>query len=285
MGFAGLTVVCFESRRADEMASLVGRHGGVALSAPTMREVARHDHEAARAFAEGLRAGRFHAVVLMTGVGTRALIEAIADVMTRDELAAELKKVVVLARGPKPSAVLREMGVRGFLAAPEPNTFREVLSTLTPHVALGHHVALQEHGEPSVELVEALVRAGVVVHPIAVYRWDLPEDTAPLRRALRAVAEGQTQVALFTSAQQIRHALLIAREMGIEDEVKAGLRRGVIGSVGPVCSASLLAEGLAPDVEPEHPKMGPLVRDSALRCPALLASKGAAPALSSRGLA
>lgn len=33
-GFGGRRIVSFESRRAAEMASLIERHGGVAVSAP-----------------------------------------------------------------------------------------------------------------------------------------------------------------------------------------------------------------------------------------------------------
>src|SRR6188768_1632421 len=73
-GFGGERVVTFESRRAVEMASLIERHGGVPVSAPTMREVTLSDVSAAKSFAAELVRGGFDLVVLMTGVGTRALV-------------------------------------------------------------------------------------------------------------------------------------------------------------------------------------------------------------------
>jgi len=273
--FEGLSVVSFESRRAVEMASLIARHGGVPVTAPTLREAAREDVTAALRFAHGLRDGAYDVVVLMTGVGTRALLAAIAPTLPHDAVAAHLAALTVLARGPKPAAVLRELGVRSFLTAPEPNTHREVLDVLAPLLRSGTRVVVQEHGEPSEELYAGLIARGATVDAIPVYRWELPEDTAPLEAALGAVARGEHRVALFTSAQQIRHTLLVADRLGLTEPVCAALRRGVIASVGPVCSAALVSAGLPPDLEPEHPKMGHLVRAAAERAVALLAQKAA----------
>src|SRR4051794_38929762 len=124
-GFGGQVVVTFESRRAAEMASLIERHGGAPLAAPAMREVALGESGPALAFAAALAAGEHDIVILMTGVGTRALVEEVSPTMDRAAFAAALGRVPLLvARGPKPAAVLRELGVTGFTLVPEPNTWR-----------------------------------------------------------------------------------------------------------------------------------------------------------------
>lgn len=272
--FGGRLVVGFESRRAAEMASLIERHGGRAVSAPSLREVALEQPAAALPFAEALGAGRIDVVVLMTGVGTRGLVEAVAPVLDRSAFAAALARTTVVVRGPKPAAVLRELGVTGFVTVPGPNSHREVLGVLEGLGALaGRRVAVQEYGAPNRALVEALEGRGAEVVPVAVYRYALPEDTGPLRRALHGVAEGEIEIALFTSRAQVEHALLVAGEEGIEERVRARLGRGLVGSVGPVCSEALRLEGLPPDVEPEHPKMGHLVKEAAARSAAILQAK------------
>jgi uroporphyrinogen-III synthase len=272
--FAGRRVVTFESRRAPEMASLIARHGGVPLAAPTLREVPIDRNEHALAFADRLRRGEVDTVVLMTGVGTRALAAEVAPALDAAALAAALGRVRVVVRGPKPAAALRELGVTGFTTVPEPNTWREILAVLGALDPLaGRRVDVQEHGAPSHELYAGLEAAGAIVTPVPVYRWALPEDTAPLRRALHDLAEGGVEVALFTSRAQVEHALLIAAEEGIADGVRAALARGVVASIGPVCSEALRAEGIEPDMEPEHPKMGHLVKEAAARAGEILARK------------
>ena len=48
----------------------------------------------------------------------------------REDFIAALQRVKVVPRGPKPIAVLRELGVTPALTVPEPNTWRELLQTL-----------------------------------------------------------------------------------------------------------------------------------------------------------
>jgi uroporphyrinogen-III synthase len=265
-GFGGRSVVSFESRRAPES------HGGAPVSAPTLREVTLADNPAALAFAQGLRDGAFDVVVLMTGVGTRALVEEIAPVLAREAFAAALGRVpLVIARGPKPAAVLRELGVRAFETVPEPNTWREIAGRVPSG---DKRVAIQEHGAPSIELYEALRAGGAEVTPVPVYKWALPEDTAPLRRALHLIADGGAEIALFTSRAQVEHAFAVAAEEGVAAEVRERLRRGVVASIGPVCTEALRVEDLAPDLEPDHPKMGHLVKAAAERAAGILAAKG-----------
>jgi len=260
------------------MASLIVRHGGVPVTAPTLREVAIDRNEGALAFAEKLQGGEIDGVVLMTGVGTRALVAEVAPALDAAALAAALGRVQVVARGPKPAKALREIGATGFTTVPEPNTWREVLRALEagPVPLAGRRLAVQEYGMPNRELCAALEAAGAEVLPVPVYRWALPEDTGPLRQALRAIAAGESRVVLFTSRPQIEHVTLIAAEEGVLEGVRAALARGMVASIGPVCSEALRADGLPPDLEPEHPKMGHLVKEAAARAGEILARKAAA---------
>ena len=89
---------------------------------------------------------------------------------------------------------------------------------------------------------------------VPIYRWDLPEDTAPLRAALREIAERRIGAVLFTAAQQVEYVLQIAAAEEITDRLCAALAQSVVvGSIGPTTSASLRAHGLPVVVEPEHP--------------------------------
>lgn len=273
-GFGGRAVVTFESRRATEMASLIQRHGGAPVSAPALRELKIEENPAACAFARTLASGGWDVVVLLTGVGTRALLSEIAPELDSAAFAAALGRTVTIVRGPKPAQVLRELGVTGFVTVPEPNTWREVLAALEARGPIaGLRVAVQEHGAPSVELYDALTRKGAQVTPIAVYKWALPEDTSPLRAALHAIAEGRARIALFTSRSQVEHAFAVAAEESLAAAVKSALQRGVIASIGPVCTEALQAEGLTPDLEPTHAKMGHLVKETAAKASSILAAK------------
>jgi uroporphyrinogen-III synthase len=266
----GLKVVSFETRRAREMAALVERYGGEAVIAPSMRELPLQENTAALDFMRALQAGKIDVVIFLTGIGTRTLVDAVATTFPRDELVRALKAVKLVARGPKPTAVLKELGLTVAAAIPEPNTWREILAELKKMGLNGRRVAVQEYGITRAELVEGLRALGADVVLVPVYRWAMPEDTAPLKSAAKEIAAGRAQVALFTNATQIDHLFRIAAEERLNDDLRTGLSRTVIASVGPVCTETLAHYGLKADIEPDHPKMGHLIAAVAAQAPALV---------------
>jgi uroporphyrinogen-III synthase len=258
MAFNGLRVLSLESRRGAEMAELIRRQGGDPFVARSMREVPLAADEATARFAERLYAGEFDMMVLLTGVGTRQLYRLLGP-----RFGEALRSMAVVARGPKPVAALREMGIAPAVVAPEPNTWRELLQALEGRPA--KRIAVQEYGRPNPELLAGLRARGAEVTAVRVYRWDLPEDSGPLFEAALRLAAGAFDVALFTTAIQISHLARAAREQGIEDAAMDALRRCFIGSIGPTTTEALEEFGIQPSFEPSHPKMGVLVLEAAQR--------------------
>ena len=273
--FEGLSVLVLESRRRNEMAALVSTYGGKPVSAPALREVPLESNPEALAFADGLRQGAFDVVILLTGVGTRALLEVVETKSSRAEFVAALARTKVVPRGPKPLAVLRELKVTPWVTVPEPNTWQELLSALdaTGEPLRGKRVALQEYGVSNEGLIDALQARGADVTRVPVYRWALPEEMEPLRNAVRGITDGSLEVVLFTTSVQIVHLTEVADTMGAADVMRDGLRRMVVASIGPTCTEALRNHGVAVDLEASHPKMGFLVREAAERSPELLRVK------------
>src|SRR5271170_758861 len=194
----------------------------------------------------------------------------------RAALISALTAVTTVARGPKPIRAMRELGFEPSVVVPEPNTWREVLSALASRVELkGKRVAVQEYGVSNHELTAGLEARGANVTIVPVYRWTLPADRAPLRAALNAIAAGKAEVAIFTSSNQVTNVIQLADAEGIGDKVKRGFARMAIGSIGPVCSEQIRAYGLTGDFEPEHSKLGHLVKEAAAKAHSILAVKRA----------
>ena len=274
MAFAGLRVLSLESRRSEEIAKLIAHNGGVPTVAPSMREVARESNVEALEFARSLAAGGFDIVIFLTGVGTRALAGVVETVYPRERFAELLRQVVVVARGPKPVAALREMEVPVALAVPEPNTWRELLRALDARGPIrGLRVAVQEYGVANPELLAGLGERGARVTRVPVYQWALPEDTGPLRAAVAGIARGEFDVLLFTTSVQVAHLLQIAAELDLEADLRRAVSGMVIASIGPTTTEALREHGLHADLEPSHPKMGFLVQETASRSGELLAAK------------
>src|SRR5262249_29245150 len=158
------------------------------------------DNHEALAYVQRLEAGAVDVVVLMTGVGLRTLAEAVVSAWPRPRFAAALRRATLIARGPKPAAALRALGLQPALTLPEPNAWREILAALDAHGPLrDKRVAVQEYGITNQQLLDGLAVRGAEVIRVPIYRWALPLDLGPLRAGIDAICQGTVDIALFTS--------------------------------------------------------------------------------------
>lgn len=272
--FNGLHVASLESRRADDMARLITRHGGVAHVSPSMREVPIEPNREAIDFAYRLMTGHIGVVILTTGVGFRFLLKAVERHLDQKRFLDTLSDVVTIARGPKPAAAMREFGLTPTYRVPEPNTWRELLQTIDANMSVANQlVGIQEYGASNASLIAGLEARGATVESVRVYGWDFPEQTEALEANVRAIAAGERDLLLLTSAHQIVNMLRMAERLQIADQLREGLERTVIASIGPTTSQMLQECDLPVDLEPSHPKMGHLVMESAKQAAVLVQTK------------
>lgn len=257
-------VCSFESRRETEIAALITKMGGDPFVAPSMREVPLEADAATIEFVAELIAGRVDVVIFLTGVGATALLDAAKTRFDEAEVLDALRKCRVCVRGPKPAAVLKKWDVAFEVRAPEPNTWEDLVDAIdASEIELrDSNVAIQEYGQPNEPLRNAIEARGGQVRSVTVYRWALPEDLGPLEQAITKIAANEFDIVLVTSAQQIRHAVQVAERLQATEAFRSGLENGFLGSIGPTASATLRELEMRVDLEPTHPKMGPLVKES-----------------------
>jgi uroporphyrinogen-III synthase len=267
MSFAGKKILSLESRRANEMATLIARYDGIPILAPSVKEKPVTDPTEALHFIAQLEAGAFNMVICMTGVGLGFMLELLTPSMAAERIAAALRQVTIVARGPKPVAILRTLNVPIEVMIPEPNTWREIVTAVTPRPE--RRIAIQEYGKPNPDLTRALEDLHATVTNVTFYRWELPENLAPLRSAAHGLANNEFAMVLFTSSIQLEHLLQIAEQEGIAAQVRHALQQNVrIASIGPVMTEALHAHGITPHIIPKHPKMPSLVIAAAEGAPA-----------------
>jgi uroporphyrinogen-III synthase len=256
----GRTVALMQTRHAGELAALVERHGGVPVAAPCLREAGVEDTAPLDAALRAVAGAPLDLAVFQTGVGTDRLLGAAAAAGLGDAIAARLEAAVVLARGPKPLAVLLRNRVRVDLRTPEPHTTAEVVDLLEDDLS-GKRVMLQHYGSPNVDLAALLRGRGADLVEMSTYQWRLPLDIDPIRRFLVRLEAGELDLTVFTSASQVDNLFQVAELDGVDDRLAGWLgSRTEVAAVGPVCAAALRARDVPVRVEPVRPKMVPLVR-------------------------
>ncbi len=269
-----MTVAAFESRMATEITRLIERYGGRPLAAPALREVRLEDNQAAQAFGVRLMAGHVDLLVLLTGVGTTALLDVLKPRYPWASIVTALQRIAVIARGPKPLAALKATGLNATLTVPEPNTWVDLISALDQHRPVrGLRVAVQEYGISNPDLLNALEERGAEVFPVPIYKWTLPENLGPIRQVLDEIIAERVKVILITNAIQVDHAMEVLERDGKVERFRAALNKIVVASIGPAASERLRHHDWPVDFEPSHPKMGTLVKEVSEQASSILNRK------------
>ncbi|MEI8210563.1 MAG: uroporphyrinogen decarboxylase [Planctomycetota bacterium] len=272
--FRGLRVAALESRRRDEFSRLIERFGGNPFVSPSMRELPIDKNKEAVDFAYRIMTGEVGVVIFLTGVGFKHFLATVEKHLDRQRLLDSLSDIVTIARGPKPVAAMREVGLQPSFRAAEPNTWREVLQLIDQRVPVSNlTVGLQEYGITNHSLIAGLEARGATVVNVRVYQWDYPEDVQPLRDNIAALCAGERDVLLLTSAHQAVNMLRMAEDLGCEKELRKALERIVVGSIGPTTSEMLQHLHLPIDIESNPNKMGHLVQAAADKSHRILKAK------------
>lgn len=274
--FHGLRVLSFESRMGAEMARLIQRHNGHAVVVSALREIPipLQDNSAVFRFGVKLILNQLDILILMTGVGTKALLEILQTRYPLAEIIDALKKTIIVTRGPKPLAILKTLGVEANITVPEPNTWHDVIATLDYYRPVqGLKIAIQEYGVSKPDMIQDLQTRGADVFSVPVYRWALPEDTAPLHSAITEVVNGRIDAMVITNAAQVDHVMQLAEQDQKTELFRESCKKIVVASIGPTASEGLKHYDLPVDFEPSHPKMGVLVKELSERIHALRQAK------------
>lgn len=253
----GLRVISFESRRESELATLLRAKGATVFTAPILREVPTGLTPAIEAFLSVAESGAIDGIIALTGVSIRHLLKTASP----ERLLPILKRYPIAARGPKPVAVLRELGIDVAVRAPEPNTWRELLPEMNKRSETKW--AILEFGRPDERLLAGLKDQGKQPLQVPVYEYSLPEDTSPAEEAIQRILNHDADLIVFTSSAQFHCLEELAIKTSTLTKLIEALTKIKIASIGPTMTETLEAAGLKVYLEAKPPKMGILVHQLA----------------------
>lgn len=260
MSLDGFVVAVTADRRAEEQAELLRRRGAAVTLTPTIAtDYLARDEEVREATLAAIEASPDY-VVLLTGIGLRAWVEAAQSWDLDDELIAMMRSAKVLARGPKASAAASAIGVAVWRTA-ESEQAEELVTVLAGEAASGERVVLQRHGGEEEGFSAALGERGVDLLEVPVYSWRLPESVGRVRSLVSEVVERQVHAVTFTSAPAVQNLFAVAEEMDAATALREAFSDGVVACcVGPVCASVALDLGIVDPVYPEVGRLGLMIR-------------------------
>jgi uroporphyrinogen-III synthase len=257
---AGYAVGITADRRWEEQAELLGRRGATVLHGPTIKTLPLGSAEDLRRATEQVILEPPDIVVANTGIGMRAWLSAAESWGLGEALHGALDSSRIFARGPKASAAAHQAGLE-VTARAASELMSELIELIVATDVADKRVAFQCHGDDSPLAVSALKAAGASVIEIPIYRWILPESSAAAETLIQAIASHNVHAVTFTSAPAVRNLLLLATEMGLENQVRSALGSAVLAvMVGPVCAAAAKEVGITACIVPDKYRLGPMIR-------------------------
>jgi len=273
----GFTIGVTADRRSEEQMQLLRGRGADCMHGRTIRTHALGPETALRDATEEVIKRPTPIVVFTTGIGVRGWLEAAEAMGLAEPLREVLEQADLYTRGPKANGATVTAGLYGTYNAPSARS-EEVIQELASRGVEGVRVGVQLDGAPGAHMQKQVEALGAEVVPVPVYRWSLPEDTAPAERLVRAIVEHRVDAVTFTARPAVENLFVLAGNMGLYDQVVAAFGDAVLAScVGETCAGPLSdLEGVEPLIPPRH-RLGAQVQQlsthfAALRRHLILAS-------------
>ncbi|RDS84550.1 uroporphyrinogen-III synthase [Dyella monticola] len=245
----GRRIAIPESRELDLFATLLERRGAVVLRCPLIDIRDAPDPVPVLAWLRMFCTGGCDDLLLFTGEGLHRLLSLIEHHAPdlHEPFVKQLASVRIIARGPKPGRVLRELGLKPALIA-DPATTPGVVALLQTLDLKGHCVGVQLYGsEPNAPLMDALACAGAQALPVWPYVYADAAADAEALGLIEAMQQGRIDAIAFTSLQQVER---LSRLIGA-GRLQQALACTLVAAIGPVVGDALRAHGVTPQVMPE----------------------------------
>jgi uroporphyrinogen-III synthase len=246
----GYRILILESREEAQFSRLLTEQGADVVQCPMFTIHDAPDPKPIEAWIRRFIERPCDDLVLMTGEGLRRLMKVARRMNVEQDFVAALGKARKFARGPKPGRALREIGLEPQMTTEKPTS--EGIAEMLARVDLGgHRVGLQlypdkDHGA----LIGAIKAQGAEVDTVAPYVYDAQAADARIVTAIEEMARGRIDAIALTNLGQVRRLFEVANARQREAQLRDGLARTPIASVGPVVSDELKSHGLRTDISP-----------------------------------
>ncbi len=248
----GYRILILETREEAQFSRLLTEQGAHVVQCPMFTIHDAPDPKPIEAWIRRFIERPCDDLVLMTGEGLRRLMKVARRIDVEQDFVTALGKVRKSARGPKPGRALREIGLEPQMTTEKPTS--EGIAEMLARVDLsGHRVGLQLYPDKDHSaLIGAITAQGAEVDTVAPYVYDAQAADANIVTAIEEMAQGRIDAIALTNLGQVRRLFEVAKARQCEAQLRDGLARTPIASVGPVVSDELKSHGLRADISPAN---------------------------------
>ena len=248
----GYRILILETREEAQFSRLLTEQGADVVQCPMFTIHDAPDPKPIGAWIRRFVANPFDDLVLMTGEGLRRLIKVARRMDVEQDFVTAVGKTKKIARGPKPGRALREIGLEPEMTTEKP-TSEGIVEMLARVDLIGHRVGLQLYPDKDHSVLIGAIKAqGAEVDTVLPYVYDAQAADANIVTAIDEMAQGRIDAIALTNLGQVRRLFEVAKACQCEAQLRDGLARTPIASVGPVVSNELKTHGLRTDISPAN---------------------------------
>ncbi len=248
----GYRILILETREEAQFSRLLTEQGADVVQCPMFTIHDAPDPKPIEAWIRRFIERPCDDLVLMTGEGLRRLMKVARRMDVEQDFVTALGKTRKFTRGPKPGRALREIGLEPQMTTEKPTS--EGIAEMLARVDLrGHRVGLQLYPDKDHSvLIGAITAQGAGVDIVRPYVYDAQVADANIVTAIGEMAKGRIDAIALTNLGQVRRLFEVAKARQCEAQLRDGLARTPIASVGPVVSDELRSHGLRTDISPAN---------------------------------
>jgi uroporphyrinogen-III synthase len=249
---SGYRILILETREEAQFSRLLTEQGADVVQCPMFAIHDAPDPKPIEAWIRRFVERPCDDLVLMTGEGLRRLMKVARRMDVEQDFIAAVGRPRKFTRGPKPGRALREIGLEPQLTTEKPTS--EGIAEMLAGVDLrGHRVGLQLYPDKDHSvLIGAIKSQGAEVDTVLPYVYDAQVADANIVAAIDEMAKGRIDAIALTNLGQVRRLFEVAKARQCEAQLRDGLARTPIASVGPVVSDELKSHGLRADISPAN---------------------------------
>jgi uroporphyrinogen-III synthase len=256
-GLEGKKIVIAGSRKTEEMSTIIEKQGGIPLVRSLQGTVFLAEESIEKPLRTVIEEGADW-FLFTTGMGTETLVGMAEELGIKEEFLNRVKEAKIGTRGYKTFSALKKLHIK-VKAVDEDGTTAGLIRALEGYSFKGEKVVVQLHGEKAPRLIQSLESQGATVLELLPYEHIAPEKSV-VEMLCREIIEGKIDAVCFTTAIQVRALFDVAKEIGMNDRLRACFGKEIVaGAVGKITAEACREEGIENIVVPEKERMGALI--------------------------
>jgi len=240
------------AQQASELAEMISSLGGKPFIVPTVEINPLRDRQLLESFIRRVVEGQIDYAVFMSVNAVKGLIDTSEILGLRSGLITMLKKVFVIAIGPKTKAELEKYEINVNLV-PTRYSSEGIIECLR-HLSLSTKtLAILRAKEAGSYLRKEIEKMGANVLEVPVYESTIPSDNSSVLKLIDGLLKKEVDVVTFSSPSAARNLFKVAEDHGLANRLRERLNESVVvTAIGPATKKALEELGIKVAVMPKE---------------------------------